>query len=371
MGRESLLRILREDGPAFGRSPARRRRKGRLFAAALPALRAVLALGLVLSVAQRTPGASCDYAVLGDAWVSVGDDVTITDGLAGGNGWVSAGMRFTAASGVSGGGSFSESGDGDIGDILFNGDTYLGSNTRVGGSLDSGGDVYIDAGGVHVTGDVTAAGEVHDSGATVDGTTTAYGSPSTFPGVAMPHAPSFTAGGDDVTDGGDLAPGSYGDVFVPEDGTLGLRRGNYFFETLDMDSGATLDADLSGGVVGIYVLGPISIGDDLLMSLANGTADHVYTQTNEGFAMGSGGNWSGTIYAPYDVVSIGSGCSVTGALYGQGVSVLNDCTITGMPVDFAGTVIPLPPACLLGVLGLGLAGLLGRRGLGRRRSRSG
>lgn len=288
-----------------------------------------------------------DFAVFGESGVALGSNNTILGGKIGSNfGSIFAGSGLVAPRGVSGGGVFSEGGGASVGPIIMNGDVVLDDNSSVEGSVDSGGDVFVGAYST-ITGDITASGNV-----TVDPTAGVGSDPGdplrSFPGVTMPATVTLTIppGAPDVdnTAGGplvqELVPDTYyGDVKLAPGSTLKLPSGKYVFNSFWANPGVTMD--LPDGDVSIFVENNVDIlGGFNVMTTGSGVAN---AYTNGGWFMLDHDHWTGTIYAPNGSIFMGANSRINGKLYGSSVFTLADTA-----------VVPVPPAILLGAIGLGL-----------------
>jgi hypothetical protein len=224
--------------------------------------------------------------------------------------------------------------DGSVGSNA-NGDVVIFDNSRIQGSIASGGlvDLYS---GTLVQGNVTSVdGAWLDSGVTVLGTV----GPGEAPGVIL--APVVVPGG--LPDSGLGSPFS----------SLSLTSGSYYFSQLVTAPGATVDLDLSGGPITIYVGDGDAYLDDgtqfLLTGGSSGQVQFEVTGTGD-FITGSDCALFGGIYAPGGSIVLGAGSRLVGTARGDYV-VLEDGV----------AVVPAPGAAMLGATGLGLVGWVTRR----------
>ncbi|MFQ5604074.1 MAG: T9SS type A sorting domain-containing protein [bacterium] len=148
--------------------------------------------------------------------------------------------------------------------LLANKDIQIDSPALSEGDLHSYDDIRIKKDNT-IDGDVTAGDDLQvEPGATVTGTQTENGSVARIPLPSL----AFTTGGDNVrvpkNGSRDLSPGAYGEVKVRRGGTLNLENdgssGEYFFERLRLDKGATLAIDANEGEV------TINVKDDIVFS---------------------------------------------------------------------------------------------------------
>lgn len=289
-----------------------------------------------------------DFAIFGELGVALGPNNTILGGKIGSDsGSIFSGSGLVAPKGVSGGGAFFPDRGASVGPIIMNGSVGLDDYSSVEGRVDSGGDVFVGAYSI-ITGDITASGSV-----TVDPTASVGPDPGdplrSFPGVTIPApvtltippgAPNVdnTAPGDPLVQ--ELVPDTYyGDVTLALGSTLKLPSGKYVFNSFSADPGVTLD--LPDGDVSIFVKTDVSILENFAVTTTGGGVANAYTNANW-FMLGDD-YWTGAIYAPNGSVFVGANSRINGKLYGSTVFTLADTA-----------VVPVPPAILLGSIGLGL-----------------
>jgi len=291
-----------------------------------------------------------EYVILGDSRVIIGNNVTVDNGLVGSNdasGSVTAGSGFNVSVGVRGGGSFTAGAGSVIGTpatpledvIVFNDFVALTSETDVNGNVISGAAVYLST----TPGSTNIVGTIVQDPLNEDPLLP-------FDTVTPPPAATFTAGGTNIYyfDGSEiiiqLEPDeSYGEIALELDrATLQLSAGDYYFTSLTAWTELTLELDLTDGAIGVYVAGDVSIEGLVSVEIQNGGADQFYAQANSSWSMTGGGVWQGTIHTPGGALSIGSDYALTGALYGDWITIGSDNVIIGLPLDFAALGFDVP-----------------------------
>lgn len=169
--------------------------------------------------------------------------------------------------------------------------------------------------------------------------------------------PASSGGSVRVAPGGDrtLDPGRYGDVDVESQGTLRLRAGAYYLDSLETDDRAAIQLDSSGGTVVIYVRIRLDHQGTMMASPRAGDVLIGYFGTSE-VAVQSG--FAGWLVAPYAEVDLQPGAVAQGAFFASRLEVKPNVTIqradlsrsgpgwvTINPVQTPGngTVAPPPP----------------------------
>jgi cytoskeletal protein CcmA (bactofilin family) len=222
--------------------------------------------GSVLSNGDVTPGAfvTLDGVFAGGSLIGspAGSGFNVINGPVVVNGNITGGgfgFGGTVTGDVSAGGSATLAGT-TTGNVTAGGNVALQFAT-VNGNVLAGGNVSLNPFG-RVNGNVTANGAIANAG-TITGTATPNAgvpvNPVPYTPITLP-ADAFTSGGAAVG-GGVLAPGSYGALTVPVFGSLTLTAGDYFFDSFTLVGSSSLNFDLSGGGVNVFVTGPVTIGN--------------------------------------------------------------------------------------------------------------
>jgi len=234
--------------------------------------------------------------------------------------------------------------DGFGGDVHVHGNAFVGGNTDIAGDLIVDGDVDLGS-NVDVTGDIIASGQVDgDCNPTTDGSaSTVYAcdssrvsnqidAPLTPQVPTEPHAKDRIQQKGNAYDGGENDNDADADI---DDSTntltcnsdCTLDSGNYYFDSLDVDSALTLDT--ASGDIEIYVDDTVDISSDItvkgpnevrIYTAGDGTdsfyldAD-VIVRDQSGFRTDKATKlW---VYAMPDAdVHIHTGSTFTGAIYG-------------------------------------------------------
>ncbi len=317
---------------------------------------------LVLAVLAPAAWCTCvsypleSYAVFAGASLTMDDGVTVA-GRVGSNGTVGAGIG-TVTGAALGEDLFADEGARINGHVIFNQDVAIMDGATVSGGIDAGG-VYLGT-GTAVAGNVTAGGSVSGDTSGVGGTVT-QGVPAglrqTFGPVDVPaRAASF--GATDALTLGDGAP-------------YLLAAGSHYYTSISAGSDVALQLDpwINGRTatapIRIYVTGDVVFGDNLKifvldrngnpMAYADALADpelaaaaaSFYGETHGSMGWACGGQWLGTVYAPYGSIVFEANSDVTGALWAAEAVTLYNGT----------RVHPIPePITLAGFFG-GMAGL--------------
>ena len=197
-----------------------------------------------------------------------------------------------------------------------------------------------------VGGNVEYTGTYDTNGSpTVEGTVSLVGSTQQFSLITIPGATNFDANvGTLVTDDRSctgactslvLAPGSYRDLDIGSSKSLYLTAGDYYFNTINVNSDLMLYLDVTGGPINIYVLGIANFGSNqtsmvkgtgtggnyVLLSAAPDLAAYIYLETKNKFNVNSGTQWAGTVFASQfeangaDETYVGQNITWWGAIY--------------------------------------------------------
>jgi hypothetical protein len=315
-----------------------------------------------------------DYAVFGAQGVTTGSNVYIY-GLVGSGGAITLGggshLYNGGAQGYLGLTTGSNVYTDSLSDLLANGNMSLGGGSKLHKNVKAGGDVTVGS-NVHIYEDLVYGGTLSGgtSSLTVDGLII-NAAPAPYTPPSLPPSTSFAAGGANQTVLGGasliLGPGTYGTLSTGSNAKLYLSTGTYYFDAISSLGGGTkVYLDLTSGGIQILSVGNVTSGSNVDFILTAGTAQDVYVETHGDFSWGGGGNFYGTVFAPGNTITLGesdidtgSNVNVWGALYADNVVTLGGGSNVNFEVSdyFAHTVIPAPPAVLLGILGLGAVGL--------------
>lgn len=205
-----------------------------------------------------------------------------------------------------------------------------------------------------VNGDATFNGSVTlNSGNTVTGTTSSGGVPNTFTPIALPTPTVFVSGGANVTTGGALAPGSYGDLTQGGTLTLDLISGDYYFDSIDLNNGNTINIDLTGGPVNIYITGDFDIHDSNNFVLTGGSASDIYMELYGKWSAHNDNTWYGIVYAPNEFIKFHDRNEIYGAFYsGEYVDIHNDNGLHFVSSEPPAGAVPEPLSLALMSFGL-------------------
>lgn len=257
-----------------------------------------------------------------------------TTGGAAISGNIYSGGKVILANGNSVTGRVTAANTGGLGGVIF----QAGSNQVLTGNIDVNGNVVV--GGGTVSGIVT-----HPAGTTYSGPAIGardhVGQPLSLPTLpALPTPLVFSAAGaTNITNTATLTPGAYGNVTLGGNKTITLNGpGIYVFNSMHFTSNNALVYNFQNsttGVFRVYVHGDVDVAK-LNVTLNNGgSATRIYWEIHgtgatsasgkDAFFIANGANggsgavkFSGTIYAPYAAISLGSGSGssqYTGTLY--------------------------------------------------------
>lgn len=246
------------------------------------------------------------------------------------------------------------------------------TNTRIdGGALGSGATLTA-ADGSRYTRDVLAIGDIDKASAAeffesvrsrgaITGTSPVFGTETPgasaaavpavdFPNVSFPCVGGKPPGGvDENFWGGNLTPGTYGNVTVMGDWqTINLQAGDYYVGNFDLSrSNLTLGLP-ANGTVRIFACGRVSFGPSLNVTNnptgANVRRLQIYSLSDASanatpaiyVNVGSGRSLNGVLVAPNGKISVGANATVNGVAWGNEIWTASGATINAS--GFAGSV---------------------------------
>jgi hypothetical protein len=130
--------------------------------------------------------------------------------------------------------------------------------------------------------------------------------------------PTTTQGDKNVNSGSlTLPPGDYGAINVASGGTLILSAGVYTCSSIDINSGATLVTNVSGGTLTVLVKGQIILNGT--QTLTGGSASALRFATNGTTAAQLNATFSGIVVAPLAAIQLDQTVTYTGAYFGASV----------------------------------------------------
>jgi hypothetical protein len=145
--------------------------------------------------------------------------------------------------------------------------------------------------------------------------------------ILFPNFNTFTGSADLIVARGDtvfLQPGAYRNVSVL--GTLYLTAGSYDFNILDFEEYSHLIADVTSGIIDLYVISESSFGQSSTITLLpNGEQDSrkliLATQQTIDLEIRQNSRLFGSIYAPFSRVELGKNSVFKGAIMAQRVKM--------------------------------------------------
>ncbi len=226
---------------------------------------------------------------------------------------------------------------------------YPGHPSEMVGNLTAG--IYAALGPFNtLDGDVTAGDSARVArSAVVTGTVTA---PAEVALISMPVL-DFTAGGDDVLvlkrGVVDLAPGSYNRAGLEALATLNLRAGDYYFNKLEVGTGATLAADVTDGPVRIHIVHQMEMSDfsQVVISPDAEASDQVIFKSMQigSLHIGERASIRGAILAPKAIVKFEEHCSFKGSICAYAIGMEKGMTFTRhFPEDLDNSAVELARA---------------------------
>lgn len=229
------------------------------------------------------------------------------------------------------------------GDIHSNYEIYIkrGSQSLITGDLSSVENTFISRNNT-IDGDVTAGGEIflgcanaledcgNPTGIVITGTST---EDAEVDSVALP-ALSYSAGGEDVQVKASapvtLAPGSYGEVNVLKNAVLSLSSGAYFFQSLQLNQGSMLEADVAGGPVEVNVVENVSFhrkSDVDILPQGGAEGSRWLTINSLGYIDVRGSNIYGNLVAPEGEVMLFRGVEFQGSISADVVDIKREASV--------------------------------------------
>ena len=225
------------------------------------------------------------------------------------------------------------------------GNLSVGSNSRVTGSLESGGRLTIDSqarieasvfsrgnvqlkNGSEVLGDISSAGRVQvHRNASVGGQISENISVPQIPGLLFPVIGRSLPGLDVELARGEvlaLDPGEYGILRLRQNATIQLQSGQYLFQSIDLGERAIIEAALGSQYLVMNVVESFTAGNrsEIRATALGGTEAEknilIQVQGNQ-VALGQDGSFLGTFIAPNAHVQLRSKAELNGALFGKSI----------------------------------------------------
>uniref|UniRef100_I2Q4Q3 Integral membrane protein CcmA involved in cell shape determination n=1 Tax=Desulfovibrio sp. U5L TaxID=596152 RepID=I2Q4Q3_9BACT len=145
-----------------------------------------------------------------------------------------------------------------------------------------------------------------------------------------------------------LAPGSYGTVNLSGSNPLTLRAGIYYFRSIYLGWGSTLNLDLSGGDITIFCLGTFyeDTTSEIMISSNGGSwksmtsvdkdlAKKVYLEAHDAITLRYGAGWFGTLFSTKSIVFNGA-VTIIGAYATSGINQVDwSANVVYVPSNYA------------------------------------
>lgn len=232
---------------------------------------------------------------------------------------------------------------------------YFGGNENSAGNIYVNGPITFAPGlpGVH-RGDLVAGGDivVHEKNLVVGniktrGKLTLHGDAKVegkkaeqaqVPEVPLPRL-AFQAGGEGLVINNEsaLVPGSYGKVRLAPEAVLHLQNGEYFFEKLQAQNGASLIFENAAAPTFLYISQTLSFGENVKVRLAqtegaNTTQVHFNVLQKGDIEIGAGTVLLGNLLAPLAHVEFAPGSRLLGSVTADAITVAKNVTFRVHPV---------------------------------------
>lgn len=142
-----------------------------------------------------------------------------------------------------------------------------------------------------------------------------------LPSVSIPASPSDAVNVSVDWRGADLKPGSYKNIVANGGGSARLAAGSYYFNTVDINGGATLAAAGSEPVV-IFVREKLTISNGTMSNSSKLPRNLIFVLADNATVEITGGsNVYSLIYAPRSQVNLSGGSRLYGAVVGKNISM--------------------------------------------------
>ncbi len=229
----------------------------------------------------------------------------------------------------------------------------IGSNANINGNIDANGSILVNGG--------TVNGIVTRLSGTYSGPVPSGGSFINTPSIpilpAMPAiAQNLIVTNGNISNTTTLTPGNYGNLSLGNNKNITLNGvGNYFFNSINNYGNNIFIFDFKGnstGTINIYVKEEANLGKVSTLIINGGSEGRIYLETQGkgtpsnpvafSISNGNGGSgpsrWSGTVWAPFAAINIGSGTGstvITGTLYsGTQVNIQSGVNVVYAPFNF-------------------------------------
>jgi predicted acyltransferase (DUF342 family) len=251
--------------------------------------------------------------------------------------------------------------------------TFNGASATISGNAYSGSSiVFTDTGskneswGSKIVGKAVAASSISLGDGTSVGSSTISSSyppnvkptaPTSCSVVSTPKAATYTAGTTNIpvawgvttySTTNPLPPGKYKDLTLSGGSPLTLKAGIYYFNSISIGWGSTLNLDVSGGDITIFVVGTadinatagINVSTDgstwkTMATVDKSYAARVYLEAHSAITLEWGVNWFGTLFST-NSITFGGGNTIIGAYATTGTNTLSwAASVTYVESDYA------------------------------------